>query len=105
MTNARLARVPRPDIDYASLSFNPDEPDPLPEAMYQYPILEEILPILGAHLNRLYSREGVFRSSNTFICYYLPFAVDLSGERGGLPAVMAGFPFYWGWSCLNPVRW
>ena len=69
MTNARLARVPRPDIDYASLSFNPDDPDPLPEAMYQYPILLEILPILGAHLNRLYSREGVFHGSNTFICY------------------------------------
>ena len=69
MTNARLARVPRPDIDYASLSFNPDEPEPLPEAMYQYPILLEILPILGAHLNRLYSREGVFHGSNTFICY------------------------------------
>ena len=69
MTNARLARVPRPDINYASLSFNPDEPEPLPEAMYQYPILEEILPILGAHLNRIHSREEVFRSSNTFICY------------------------------------
>ena len=37
--------------------------------MYQYPILLEILPILGAHLNRLHSREEVFRSSNTFICY------------------------------------
>ena len=69
MTNARLARVPRPDIDYASLSFNPDEPEPLPEAMYQYPILLEILPILGAYLNRLYPRETVFHGSNTFICY------------------------------------
>ena len=69
MTNARLARVPRPDIDYASLSFNPDEPEPLPEAMYQYPILLEILPILGAHLNRIYDQEGVFHGSNTFICY------------------------------------
>ena len=69
MTNARLGRVPRLDIDYAGLSFNPDEPEPLPEAMYQYPILEEILPILGAHLNRLYPREEVFRGSNTFICY------------------------------------
>ena len=69
MTNARLARVPRPDIDYAGLSFNPDDPEPLPDAMYQYPILEEILPILGAHLNRLHPRETVFRSSNTFICY------------------------------------
>ena len=54
MTNARLTNAPRPNIDYASLSFNPDEPEPLPEAMYQYPILLEVLPILGAHLNRLY---------------------------------------------------
>ena len=69
MTNARLARVSRLDIDYASLSFNPDEPEPLPEAMYQYPILLEVLPILGAHLNRLHSRETVFHGSNTFICY------------------------------------
>ena len=69
MTNARLARVPKPDIDYASLSFNPDDPEPLPEALYQYPILLEILPILGAHLNRLYPRETVFHGSNTFICY------------------------------------
>ena len=69
MTNARLTNAPRPDIDYASLSFNPDEPDPLPEAMYQYPILLEVLPILGAHLNRLYPREEVFHGSNTFICY------------------------------------
>ena len=95
MTNARLARVPRPDIDYASLSFNPDEPEPLPEAMYQYPILLEILPILGVHLNRLYSREGVFHGSNTFICYdpdnlnvrvgpdfYFAFGVDAPAIEG-----------------------
>ena len=69
MTNARLTNAPRPNIDYASLSFNPDEPEPLPEAMYQYPILLEVLPILGAHLNRLYPREEVFHGSNTFICY------------------------------------
>ena len=69
MTNARLTHAPRPDIDYASLSFNPDEPDPLPEAMYQFPILEEVITILGNHLNRLYSKETAFRGSNTFICY------------------------------------
>ena len=105
MTNARLARVPRPDIDYASLSFNPDDPEPLPEAMYQYPILEEILPILGAHLNRLHSREEVFRSSNTFICYnpdnlnvrvgpdfYFASGVDAPGHRGdqAVPALGGG---------------
>ena len=95
MTNARLARVPRPDIDYASLSFNPDDPEPLPEAMYQYPILLEILPILGAHLNRLYPRETVFHGSNTFICYdpdnlnvrvgpdfYFGFGVDAPAIEG-----------------------
>ena len=56
-------------IDYNSLSFNPDDPDPLPDAMYQYPILQEVLHILGTHLDTLYPPEEVFRSSNTFICY------------------------------------
>ena len=56
-------------IDYDSLSFNPDDPEPLPDAMYQYPVFEEILGILGAHLDRLYPPEEVFRSSNTFICH------------------------------------
>ncbi len=58
-----------PVIDYGSLSFNPDEPEPLPEAMFQYPIFEEVLHLLGTHLTDLYSPEEVFRSSNTFICY------------------------------------
>ena len=56
-------------IDYNSLSFNPDEPDPLPDAQYQYPILEEVLHILGTHLSALYPSEEVFRSRSTFICY------------------------------------
>ena len=37
--------------------------------MYQFPILEEVITILGNHLNRLYSKETAFRGSNTFICY------------------------------------
>ena len=69
MTNARLTHNLQAPIDYDSLSFNPDEPEPLPEAMFQYPILEEILHLLGTHLTDLYSPEEVFRSSNTFICY------------------------------------
>ena len=56
-------------IDYGSLSFNPDAQDPLPDAMYQYPILQEVLHVLGVHLDTLYPPEEVFRSSNTFICY------------------------------------
>ena len=69
MTNAKLGRDPQAAIDYESLSFNPDEPEPLPDAMFQYPIFEEILHLLGTHLTNLYSPEEVFRSSNTFICY------------------------------------
>ena len=65
----KLAYHIQTEIDYDSLSFNPDEPEPLPDAMYQYPVFEEILGILGAHLNSLYPPEEVFRSSNTFICY------------------------------------
>ena len=56
-------------IDYDSLSFNPDDPEPLPDAMFQYQILEEILHILGTHITTLYPAEEAFRSSNTFICY------------------------------------
>ena len=69
MTNAKLARDPQAAIDYQNLSFNPDEPEPLPDAMFQYPVFEEILHLLGTHLTDLYSPEVVFRSSNTFICY------------------------------------
>ncbi len=65
----KLAYHIQTEIDYDSLSFNPDEPEPLPDAMHQYPVFEEILGILGAHLNSLYPPEEVFRSSNTFICY------------------------------------
>ena len=56
-------------IDYDSLSFNPDEPELLPDAMFQYQILEEILHVLGTHITTLHPSEEVFRSSNTFICY------------------------------------
>ena len=69
MTNARVTYNPQAPIDYDSLSFNPDEPESPPDAMFQYPVLEEILHLLGTHLTDLYSPEEVFRSSNTFICY------------------------------------
>ncbi len=56
-------------VDYDSLSFNPDEPEPLPDAMFQYAVLQEILHILDTHITALHPSEDVFRSSNTFICY------------------------------------
>ncbi len=58
-----------PPINYSKLDFDPDEPEPLPDGMYQYPVFEEVLHILGAYLDRLRPPEEVFRSSNTFICY------------------------------------
>ena len=91
----RLAYTIKSVIDYSSLSFDPDEPEPLPDAMYQYPVLQEILHILDIHVSTLYPSEDVFRSSNTFICYdptdlnvrvgpdfYVAFGVDaLAIER------------------------
>ena len=57
------------EIDYSSLEFNPDAPEPLPDGMFQYPVFAEILSVLDAHLNTLGDPETIFRSSNTFICY------------------------------------
>ena len=34
-------------IEYDKLGFDPDEPEPLPDAMFQYPIFQEIFHILG----------------------------------------------------------
>ncbi len=76
-------------IEYDKLDFNPDDPEPLPDGMYQYPVFAEIFGILDAHLNTLGDPRTIFRSSNTFICYdpnnlnvrvapdfYLAFDVD-----------------------------
>ena len=56
-------------IEYDKLDFDPGEPEPLPDAMFQYPIFQEIFHILDTHITTLYPSEEVFRSSNTFICY------------------------------------
>ena len=56
-------------IEYDKLDFNPDDPEPLPDGMYQYPVFAEIFGILDAHLNTLGDPQTIFRSSNTFICY------------------------------------
>jgi len=57
------------DIDYSALEFSPDAPEPLPDGMFQFPVFEEIYPILGNYLDSLGDPQTIFRSSNTFICY------------------------------------
>ena len=57
------------EIDFSALEFNPDNPEPLPDGMFQFPIFSEIFSVLDAHLNTLGDPQTIFRSSNTFICY------------------------------------
>ena len=71
-TKARYEIIPyqREDRDiYAGLEFNPDAPEPLPDAMYQEPELLEITYLLTDYLIATPGRSDVFVSSNTFICY------------------------------------
>ncbi len=81
-------------IDYDSLEFNPDAPEPLPEGMIQNPVLFEILSILAARFIENSRRPDVFLDSNTFICYdrtnlnirvgpdcYMAFGVDARAIR------------------------
>ena len=82
------------DIDYASLEFDPDEQEELPDAMFQDPIIARIRSIIVGHVERLYSPESVLHSSNTPLCYnpanlnnrvlpdlYLAFEVDAMAIR------------------------
>ena len=81
------------EIDYAKLCFDPFDPDPLPDAMIQNPILFEIMHILTGRF-RTNLRANVFLDSNTFVCYdrrnlntrvgpdcYLAFGVDARAIR------------------------
>ena len=81
-------------IDYASLDYNPDEPEPMPDAMEQEPVIQEILGIMGSRFTDFGHRPDVFLSSNTILCYdpsnlnvrrqpdiYLSFGVDQAAIR------------------------
>lgn len=54
------------EIDYGSLEFDPDKPDPLPDGMFQNPVLRQLGWVLEL---RYGERPDVFYDSNTFICY------------------------------------
>jgi Uma2 family endonuclease len=93
-TPAMLPYVKQGEIDYASLDYNPDEPEPMPEAMEQEPVVQEILGILASRLTDFGHRPDIFLSSNTILCYdpanlnvrrqpdiYLAFGVDQGAIR------------------------
>ena len=76
------------------IDFNPDEPEPLPDAMQQELPIQEILHTLSARFTGFGRLPDVFLSSNTFICYdpnnlnvrvspdcYLAFGVDAGAIR------------------------
>ncbi len=82
------------EIDYASLEYDPDEPEPLPEAMEQEPIIQEILGIISSRFTDFGLRPDNFLSSNTILCYdpanlnvrvqpdiYLSFGVEQAAIR------------------------
>ena len=78
------------EIDYASLDYDPDDPEPMPDAMYQFPYLHEIISVLGSRFAESGWSSRDFMSSNTILCYdpsnlnmrvqpdcYLAFGVDV----------------------------
>ena len=82
------------EIDYASLDYNPDEPEPMPEAMEQELVVQEILGIFASRFTDFWNRPDVFLSSNTILCHdpanlnvrrqpdiYLAFGVDQAAIR------------------------
>ncbi len=89
-----LPYVKRGEIDYASLDYNPDEPEPMPDAMEQETVVNEILNVLASRFTDFWNRPDVFLSSNTILCYdpanlnirrqpdiYLSFGVDQAAIR------------------------
>ena len=71
MTTAKPARQPIIDepIDYASLEYDPFEPDPMPDAMLQEPILRGFLAVLSSRAQARNPGQPLFDSSNTIVCY------------------------------------
>ncbi len=89
-----LPYVKQGEIDYASLDYNPDEPEPMPDAMEQEFVVQEILGIMHSRFTGFKIRPDVFLSSNTILCYdpsnlnvrrqpdiYLAFGVDQAAIR------------------------
>ena len=71
-TKPRYSMIPyqREDRDiFIGLEFDPNEPEPRPDAMYQELPLREITYLLQDRLVTSTGRRDVFISGNSFICY------------------------------------
>ena len=90
----RLAYQYLTAIDYGALEYDPDEPEPLPDGMYQTPILIELLHILAARYAGGGRSPDDFLGSNTILCYdpsnlnrrvspdcYMAFGVDVDAIK------------------------
>ena len=93
-TFTMLPYTKKGQIDYAALDYDPNEPEPMPEAMEQEPVVAEIIGIMHSRFTDFMSRPDVFISSNTILCYdptnlnvrrqpdiYLAFGVDQAAIR------------------------
>lgn len=93
-TFAMLPYVKKGEIDYAALDYNPDDPEPMPDAMEQEFVVNEILGIMHSRFTDFKTRPDVFLSSNTILCHdptnlnvrrqpdiYLAFGVDQGAIR------------------------
>ncbi len=71
MTTAKPVQHQQIDepIDYASLEYDPFDPDPMPDAMLQYPVLKGLLVVLSSRAQAKNSGQPLFDSSNTIVCY------------------------------------
>ena len=76
MTTPKPAQQARPvqpaadePIDYDSLEYDPFEPEPMPDAMLQEPILRGVLPVLSSRARANNLGQPLFDSSNTILCY------------------------------------
>lgn len=82
------------EIDYSRLGFDPDEPDPMPDAMEQDLIFQVFMHLLSDRVTDLGKNPDNFLSSNTILCYdrrnlnirvqpdcYFAFGVDAESIR------------------------
>ena len=68
-TTGRLEYQRITEIDYSRLEFDPDEPDPMPDAMEQDLIFQVFMHVLSDWVTDLGENPDNFLSSNTILCY------------------------------------
>ena len=93
-STGRLAYQWNTIIDYGQLEYNPDAPEPMPDAMLQDPVIQDFLPILAERFTDANHSPDNFLSTNTILCHnpgnlnarvqpdcYIAFGVDVQAIR------------------------